>query len=185
MAKETKLTIPLNLEINRESYSKIAAAKKTDGNETMTGFALGTISSQLLDSYANGGLMLKPESVKQLEVACDSSFSTETQLVAAVQKAFKRDEGANVITVKIDDAVFPAIKEYAQTVGMTVQEVMDDMGHRMVRDSLAFYLNAQNYEPVIYMTEPQGRKLEALTGKRHMTGDDILNLVDTKQLVGA
>jgi len=62
---------------------------------------------------------------------------------------------------------------------------MDDMGNRMVRDSLSFYTNGMNYEPVVYMTEAQGRRLEKLTGKKHMTGEDILKLIDAKELVGA
>ena len=184
MAKDAKLTVPLNLEISRDSYNKLAAAKKTEGNETMTGYALGAMCSQLLDVYASGGLVIKADSIKQLEAACDAKIGNEVQLVAAIQQTTKRDQGANIVTVKIDDAIFPSIQEYATTVGMTPSEVIDDMANRMVRDSLAFYVNNQNYEPVVYLTEKQGRQLEKLTGKRHITGDDIMALAEKKELVG-
>ena len=187
MAKIDKLTVPLNLEITRDSYSKLAAAKNTSGNETMTGYALGAMCGQMLEAYANGGLIIRQDSIKQVEQACGENvvIGSEMQLVSAVQNATKRDSGANVFTVKVDDAIYPAVAEYAQTVGMTPQEVMDDMGNRMVRDSLSFYTNGMNYEPVVYMTEAQGRRLEKLTGKKHMTGEDILKLIDAKELVGA
>jgi hypothetical protein len=184
MAKDAKLTIPLNLEISKDSYEKLAAARKTQGDESLTGWTLGVMCSQMLDAYANGGLMVKPDSKKQLEAACATSIGTESQLVAAVQKAHNRDEGQNVVTIKIDDSIFPAIEEYSKTVGMTVKEVVDDMAHRMVRDSLAFYVSNQNYEPVVYLTEAQGRRLEKILSKRHINGDDILNIVE-KALVAA
>jgi hypothetical protein len=184
MAKESKLTIPMNLDISRESYAKLAAARNTTGNETMTAFALGAMCGQLIESYANGGLMIRAENVKHLEDATATSIATETALVAAVQKKNSREMGKNTVPVNFDDAVFPAIEEHARTVGMTTQEVLDDMAHRMVRDSLAFYISNQNYEPVVYLTEAQGRKLEKIIGKRHINGDDILALVE-KELVGA
>jgi len=179
MVKEAKLTIPLNLEMNRDSYQKLSASKGLQGNETMTGITLGLICNQLLDCYANGGLVLKGESVKQIEDACQEKVSTELQLVSAVQKL----KGKNDFS--IDDALMPALRTCAEAVGMSEREFIDEVIHRNARNNLAFYVQGMSYEPVVYITEDQGRRLEKLTGKKRLTGEDILALTEKKELVGA
>lgn len=181
MAKPQTVTIPLDLEISKDSYNKLVAVKKTQDNSYLTGVALAAMCSQFLDAYANGGVLVRPDNIKKIEEACDAKVDNDVQIVHQIQKATNRDEGQFATVVKIDPALFPALKEHARTIGWSIEEVLDDIANRVVRDSLAFYVNSEAWQPVVYITEQQGVALSKLTGKRHFTGDDIIKLLETKQ----
>jgi hypothetical protein len=180
--KDNKLTLPVELTISKDAYEKIAAVKKTDGGNLA--LALSIMCAQFLDQFANGGIMVKPENLKKIEEAVGSPVANDTDLLEVIQKSAGREEGQYTIKVNVEPALWPAIAEHAQVIGMTPEEVMTDMAMRMIRDSLAFYVNNQTYEPVVYLTEKDGRKLEKLLGKKKFSGADILSLIKQQDTAG-
>ncbi len=182
-AKDNKLTLPVELTISKDAYNKISAVKKTDGGNLA--LALSIMCAQFLESFAGGGLMVKPETMKRIEDSVGSSVSNDAELLEIIEKSAGREEGQYTIKVNVEPALWPAICEHCNVIGMTPQEAMSDMGMRMIRDSLAFYVSNQEYAPVIYLEEKDGRKLEKLLGKKNFTGKDIMALIAEKEPVAA
>jgi hypothetical protein len=178
-----KLTVPVELSISKESYDKISALKKSEGSQSIA-LAINIMCSQFLNAYANGGVLVKPENMEKVEKAL-GKINSDLDLVEAVQKSRGLEDGLHTLKVSIDPALWPALEEFSKTISLTPEQVMDDIAHRIVRDSFAYYINTQQWEPVIYLTEAQGRKLEKLLGKRKFTGADILALVEQKETVAA
>lgn len=177
-AKQEKLTIPAEVSISKDAYDKLAAQRKSQGNAALTSLALSSMCSQFLETYANGGILVKSENLKRIEEAVGQEVSNDTQLVEKVEKAAGRESGQYCVQISIDPALWPSVEEHATVIGMTPQEIMQDMAHRMIRDSLSFYISNQTYEPVIYVTDEQGKKFEKMFGKRHITGSDILKALE-------
>jgi hypothetical protein len=162
--KDQRVTVPIEATISRDTYEKLSPSQKLQ---------LGAMASQFLDAYVNGGILVRPDVVNTIEKCCEKKINTDVQLLQEIQKATKRDEGYNVITSKIDEALMPAVLEHCRVIGWELKDVMDDIANRGVRDSLAFYVNNSSWEPVVYLTEKQALVFEKALGKKHFSGDDF------------
>jgi hypothetical protein len=169
VSKTTHVSVPLTLDLNTETFNKLTPAQRTQ---------LPQMAAQFLESYLNGGIVVRPDIVQKMEEASNKQIDTDVQLLQVVQHAQKRDEGMNVITCKIDPALMPAVEEYAKTVGWELKDVLDDISNRIVRDNLMFYVNSQAHQPVIYLTDKQAEELQKVFKKKHFDGDDFLSLLE-------
>lgn len=172
--KNTKLTIPLELSISKDTYDKLAASSKEQGNPGVTTLRINTMCSQFLDAYASGGIVVTPDSLKQIEASLGKEIGTEGQLVIEFQKAQRRDNGEYVVDVQVPAAIWPAVEEFAITLSGEPKEMIRDICVRAIREQLSFYINAQTWEAVIYMTEAEDKELRVMFGKGRITGKEIL-----------
>ncbi len=183
--KDKKLTVPLELSINQDTYDKLAKASNTAGNAGLTTIRMSAMCSQFLDGYASGGMMVGPDSIALIEKTIDKRLETEGQLVIEFQKAQRRDNGEYVVDVQVPAAIWPAVLEFSQVTGSDPKEMLRDICTRAIREQLSFYVNAQTWEAVIYVTEAEDKELRKIFGTGRITGKQVLEALRAKQEVAA
>lgn len=88
---------------------------------------LGQWATFWLDSQARGGVMISPEDHNYLATLNNGlRFSSGKQLVAAVERGLKRDDGQFTFPITIDPAYIQPLTEFAEMQGRTVEELVQD-----------------------------------------------------------
>lgn len=88
---------------------------------------LGQWATFWLDSQARGGVMISPEDHNYLATLNNGvKFSSGKQLVAAVERGLKRDDGQFTFPITIDPAYIQPLTEFAEMQGRTVEELVQD-----------------------------------------------------------
>jgi len=88
---------------------------------------LGQWATFWLDSQARGGVMISPEDHNYLSTLNNGvRFSSGKQIVAAVERGLKRDDGQFTFPITIDPAYIQPLNEFAETQGRTVEELVQD-----------------------------------------------------------
>lgn len=172
--------LALTITLNNNTYDKIAEDQRTQGDDAATTATMSRAASRFFEDRANGAILISAPNMKRLDAAV-GEVSNDTQLVEKVEKAMGREDGLHTMRVAIEPAMWPALEEFARVQGRSPEDILSDTAHKIIMDSLAFYLNQQTWEPVIYLTEKEAVKLEKKLGKRRFTGADILKLIEAQE----
>jgi hypothetical protein len=170
--KDTRITLPVTVELSSDAYNKLSNVKKMKAAEEFS-----KACSQFLEIFANGGIVVKNDDLKQIEKVCGSSIDNGLMLSNAVQKAKGREDGDHIIGVAIEDALWPAAEEYARVADMAPKEMLTSVCNKIVRDQVSYYINGQTWEPVVYLTEAQASVLKKLLGGKRISGENIIELL--------
>lgn len=118
------VNVPLgSIELRSESYDKhVKAAGGTD--------PAGAIKHRIekyLELSADGGLLLPPESIAEIEAAIGKRVTNARDVVQAAAKSGSIEDGAWAFRFSIDPSYREPIEERAKEMGRTPKELIQDM----------------------------------------------------------
>jgi hypothetical protein len=126
---------------------------------------------QWLEGYKDGGIFLTPDQVKKIEEHNEKPVGNGADVVAAVGKGNSMAaDGSRTFLLSLDPTWVEPIKNRAQEMGITVEQLINDTWSMALDNNWATYLEA-SYTPPVYF--PHYRVIQTLTGKDRPTGAEI------------
>jgi hypothetical protein len=132
---------------------------------------MSTRARQWFENFVNGGVMLTPDHVAKIEEQGGKPIANGADVVAAVGKGNSMAaDGSRTFLLSLDPTWVEPIKNRAQEMGITVEQLINDTWSMALDNNWATYLEA-SYTPPVYF--PHYRVIQTLTGKDRPTGAEI------------
>jgi hypothetical protein len=183
MATKQKQTIPVKLTISEEAYLRLTGTL-TDKSEYMTSEVLSNTASQLLQKYADGGIILDSVSLSEIEKVTGKPVTTAREVVTYVEKAVGRQEGSYDLTVSVDPALIEPMIQRATEMGLdSPKDLLNEVVNTALTNGWAFNLTPMGGS--LHFNEEGWAKVRELLGKNSPLGADFIAKYDRKRTVAA
>jgi hypothetical protein len=141
---------------------------------------LGQWATFWLDSQARGGVMISPEDHNYLATLNNGvRFSSGKQLVAAVERGLKRDDGQFTFPITIDPAWERPLQEAADVMGITSNQLLTEVVNTCMENGWAYSWSPHNQ---IIATDADYATIGAAIGKKVFFGRDVAEYLRTLPL---
>lgn len=115
------VAVPIEIQLTEKQLSVIANGV---AGETPTAKKVQIVAQSVVKDLADGGVMLSPDAVKRIEDAI-ADVSPDS-VVESVEASVKRKGQNIVLTLTIDPAWYPALKEASESQGRPVEDLMQE-----------------------------------------------------------
>ncbi len=154
------------------SVNDYAWIEKTAGGRPPTE-KLASYVKWFIRRQAGGGLMIEPDDMEYLaKLNEDVRFQTSKDVVRAVEKALKREDGQYSFQIQVDPEYVQPLRDQADFNGTTVELLLSQIGNEVMANGWW-----QEFIPANGCIAPFDEKSTAATrrilGKFHFTGQDI------------
>lgn len=158
---QMEITVPSN------DYQRIVDSDKS-GNSVET---FRKLAEYFFHTYANGGLLLKPQDVSRLSKSIGKTVSGPEDLILAIEKANNNEDGQSVYKLILDPAALEPYKEYAKFQGLTLEEFVQDCFLQIVDNGWLYNIDLSTR--LIALTKEDHDAISDFLGKKVFTGADI------------
>jgi len=166
--------VSIQVPISANDYAWI---EKTSGGKPAAE-KLASYTKWFIGKQAGGGLMIEPNDMDHLARMNEGvRFATSKDVVRAVEKALKREEGQYSFHISVDPELIKPLEEQAEFNGTTVDELLKHLGNSCI--SNGWYLEVT---PTNGCLTPISEN-DLLTARRvlckfHFTGGDIAEALE-------
>lgn len=175
----SSVQLQLVVTLNSQAYEFLEKnSRDSDLSGTLAGWCAFWAEQQ-----ARGGLMLSPEDHDFLaEENGGKRFKDSRALVAAIERGMNRSQGQYALTVKIDPAHYPALKENAEAGGLSVEESLDGIVQMIFASGWIYDFTPDQGRNVPF-TYQMLQQCAALCDKRGVDSSDIAGLIAEDRLL--
>lgn len=138
---------------------------------------LGGIASYMLQSLAEGGMLLSAYQVSRIQKAADTrdmGVCDSDDVVDLAEEACDRSGDTLVVPVRIDPAYEPALKELGRTQGRTPEEIVQDLVAWVMDQGWAYEWHPEPRK--LLLAEEDWADMKAIFGE-DVTGTDMANWI--------
>ena len=160
-------TIQLEFQINQADYDRIVDASGGDSVVAFKGLA-----EFFYHSYANGGLMLRPNDLARMSKSAGRPIRTAVEVSELVEKGASVKDGKNVFQLALDPSVLPVFEETAKTMGWTMDQLMQDCVNQIVDQGWLYVMSPGN--KLIQLSDVDRQWLEGYLGTPNFYGADVV-----------
>jgi hypothetical protein len=163
------LTIP-PIQVSQETYNFLEKNAKGNLSE-----ALVKWGGYFFDRQARGGMMLEPEDAQYLAGLRDGKpFRSSREIVKAVESGLNREEGQYTQTIPVDPALFEPLKEQAQVMGCSVQDILTNLINQAMTNGWAYNFSPERQ---LNFTERDYDVMAKFMGKPFFFGADLVKKI--------
>lgn len=180
MAKKTNpVQIQVAVTLNPEAYEFL---QKHSPDGDLSGKLAGWCAF-FMEQQARGGLMLSSEDHDYVAgLAGGKRFKDSRSLVHAVEKGLNRQDSQHSFVINVDPAHYPALKENAESSGLTVEESLDGVVQMVMASGWLW-----DFTPSLGRSIPFTRQMldgcAALCEKHGVDSSDISGLIAEDRLL--
>jgi hypothetical protein len=165
--KDSTVEVPVTVVMPKEAYERVQQLIEGD---TPAAQKVETVCNQLVKDLSEGGLMLSGLEMQRIRDSVPDGDAAG--IIEAVEEGAGTENGQLIIKWRLDPTLVGPIQEIADSQGMTVDEVTQNLMDTCC-DNGWFY----DFLPkahALFMDEAEFKNLAAVVGNPTMTGTDLL-----------
>lgn len=169
-----QVTLPISITLDKTYYDTLI---KDVSPNVQPIDVLSRKAQAFLESFALGGVMLKPDQVSEIERNCGKSISHGDDVVRATEAPAKKSGGRAAFEVTIDPTWMVPFEDLAKTTGRTVEALISDMWEFALQNNWAY--NFRPAFPPVYIGDYAF--LQEFTGTERPTGEELISAIKELQ----
>lgn len=170
--------IQMEFSINANDYQRIVDSDKDKSPVDV----FKRLAEFFFHTYANGGLLLKPQDVSRIAKSIGSPVNGPDEIVKAIELSKQNEDGQFTFKFSLDPTIVEQYRSYADYQGITLRQFMEDNFQQVIFNGWLYEVDQNN--KLVAFTPEDYNNLRGLLGG-NISGREIIKalesvLVETK-----